>query len=212
MSKEEYEKAKLDAGIVDRVAAALAVNKQCHTEEQRIEFHIGVGHVVPSRDSGLLDKVARRLQLHPGTRSKPKEEGSFSVTTSDLTSIDPPPFDGNASFSVQPSSDGTARQLQVVSTLPGWQRLVRAAASELGRSSLHWDGVESWDIHERGRPFVYDLMVDRRADFDAAAAIEKAGRPLAEGDEVLSHGQRCELTRIAVGEGAEPECGWPCVL
>ena len=210
MSKEEYEKAKLDEGIVDRVAAVLAVNKHCHSLEQRAEFHIGVGHVVPSRDSGLLDKVARRLDLHPGTRSK--EEGGFSVTTSDLAPIDPPPFDGNASFSVQPSSDGTARQLQIVSTLPGWQRLVRSAASELGRSSLHWDGVKSWDIYERGRPFVYDLLVDRRADFDEAAAIEHTGRPLAEGDEVLSHGQRCELTRIAVGNGEEPECGWPCVL
>ena len=200
MSKDEYEKAQVDAVIVDRFRDALAVSKDCATEEQRREYHIGIGHGVPTRGSGMLDKVARRLKVHPGTREKPKE-GGFSVTTSDLASIDPPPFDGSSSFTVQPTG-GKASEMQIVSTAPGWERLVRAASSS---------NVQSWDIRERGRPFVFDLLVDRRADFDVAAA-ENVGRSLSEGDKVLSHGQRCELTRIVVGTGPEPECGWPCVL
>jgi hypothetical protein len=200
MTKEEYEKAQVDAAIVDRYRDALAVSKHCHNEAQRCEYHIGLGHGVPTRDSGLLNKVAKRLEVHPGTRSKPKE-GGFFVTTADLASIDPPPFDASSSFTVQPTG-GKTSELQVVSTMAGWKRLVCAAASS---------GVQSWDVCERGQPFVFDLLVDRRADFDAAA-IENARRSLSEGDEVLSHGQRCELTRIVVGTGAEPECGWPCVL
>ena len=67
-----------------------------------------------------------------------------------------------------------------------------------------------WGTRKGGRPYVFDQTIDRRRDFDAATDVQNM--PLRAGDSVLSHGDSCELTRIVVGEGEEPEDGWPCVL
>ena len=105
---------------------------------------------------------------------------------------------GTSSFLVTGDS-GTPR---IVSTLAGWDRLVQAASAD----------VRSWHIEERGRPFVYDQVVDLRADFDATVAFQKQRTPLCEVEEILSHWLRAELTRIcAHPTETEPEAGWPCV-
>ena len=58
--------AETNAFIVDRVKAALHVNKACATEEQRCEYLTGLAYVAPPRlaarnKSGMIPRVAERL-------------------------------------------------------------------------------------------------------------------------------------------------------
>lgn len=67
--------AETNAFIVDRVKAALDVNKACATEEQRREYLTGLAYVAPprlaSRDkAGMIRRVAERLNVRRGRRSR----------------------------------------------------------------------------------------------------------------------------------------------
>ena len=95
MTHEEWKAAQLNTRLVDRAVETITVSKQCRTVEERMQYHIGVGHFVFPRESMLYSAVAARLNVHPGTRSKPRE-GGFSATTPDLSTIEPPPFDGTS--------------------------------------------------------------------------------------------------------------------
>lgn len=67
--------AETNAFIVNRVKAALDVNKACATEEQRCEYLTGLAYVAPPRlavgdKSGMISRVAKRLGVRRGRRSK----------------------------------------------------------------------------------------------------------------------------------------------
>jgi hypothetical protein len=76
-SKQEVEQAQVDAYIVLRVKAVLAVLKNCATEEARIEYGILLAALAPERlaeraAAGMMRKVAARLGVQRGTRSYSK--------------------------------------------------------------------------------------------------------------------------------------------
>ena len=55
---EEADAAALDAYIVDRIAAGLAVTKMAgQTEQQRVEHHVGL---MPPKDSAIDDDIRGR--------------------------------------------------------------------------------------------------------------------------------------------------------
>ena len=64
--------AETNAFIVDRMKAALDINKACATEEQRLEYLTGLAYVAPPLDnkSGMISRVAKRLGVRRGRRSK----------------------------------------------------------------------------------------------------------------------------------------------
>ena len=64
MSKEQVAQAKVDKQIVDRLVAALHQLKQCRSEEERVDYHVVLGAVAPTREAAgshdlQLDATAR---------------------------------------------------------------------------------------------------------------------------------------------------------
>ena len=91
------------------------------------------------------------------------------------------------------------------------------------RLNVHWGTRAKKDGEERGRAYAYDGAVDRRAQWNKDVELQK--QPLREGEQVLSDGERCELTRIcppcgsnALGQCGNAlcpcghKCGPPCVI
>mmetsp|Transcript_47642 Transcript_47642/g.125862 ORF Transcript_47642/g.125862 Transcript_47642/m.125862 type:complete len:691 (-) Transcript_47642:17-2089(-) len=78
------------------------------------------------------------------------------------------------------------------------------------RLKVHWGTHKKADGETRGRPHAYDVAVDRRAE--ANKIHSKRDEPLREGEQVLSHCEPCELTRICGDFGTCDKCGPPCVI
>ena len=70
MTSEEARLAETNACIVDRLEQGLAETKHCRTEQQRQQYHIGLGFAAPARDSGMIARIGRRLKMHCGARKK----------------------------------------------------------------------------------------------------------------------------------------------
>ena len=75
--------AETNAFIVDRIKAALDVNKACATEEQRREYLTGLAYVAPPRGvsgdkSGMIRRVSKRLGVRRGRRSKKQGGRQFA--------------------------------------------------------------------------------------------------------------------------------------
>ena len=75
--------AETNAFIVDRLVAALGVSKACATEQQRQEYLTGLTYVAPPRvhagdKSGMIRRVAKRLNVRRGRRSKKQGGRQFA--------------------------------------------------------------------------------------------------------------------------------------
>jgi len=66
---EGIKEAETNAKIVDLFKEALAETKRCRNEQQRIEYHIALGLVMPPRDSGWMLRICERLGVQRGKRS-----------------------------------------------------------------------------------------------------------------------------------------------
>lgn len=186
--------------------AGLAQTQQCRTEQQRVEHHIGLAFVSPSRY--LREVWTNRESVLPAGAKVTVELSDASVPGSIVPGV------GSFSATVENGPDQAGEYIVRRSSddeqmmVP--RRLLRQHKDggfirRIGeRLNVHW-GTRN------GRPYAFDQAIDRRRDFDAAAELQT--KPLKVGDSVLSHGDPCELTRIFVDEREEePEEGWPCVL
>ena len=81
--KEEVRKAETEARIVDQLEAALAETKHCRTEQQRQEHGTLLCSAAPARDSGMIERFAKRLGVSWGTRSKKDGEAKGRPTAFD---------------------------------------------------------------------------------------------------------------------------------
>ena len=72
---EGMKEKETNAHIVDRFKEALHELKRCRNEQQRIEYHIALGLVMPPRDSGLISRVCERLGVPRSKRSKQRDAG-----------------------------------------------------------------------------------------------------------------------------------------
>lgn len=71
MPKTEAEReVETDTMIVDLLEQGLAETKHCRNEMQRQQHGIGLALVSPPRDTGFVERIARRLKQHWGTRAK----------------------------------------------------------------------------------------------------------------------------------------------
>ena len=73
---EDMREKETNAHIVSRFKEALHVLKRCRNEQQRIEYHIALGLVMPPRDSGLIRRVCDRLGVNRGKRDAAKRYAS----------------------------------------------------------------------------------------------------------------------------------------
>mmetsp|Transcript_9605 Transcript_9605/g.24630 ORF Transcript_9605/g.24630 Transcript_9605/m.24630 type:complete len:195 (+) Transcript_9605:179-763(+) len=83
--------------------------------------------------------------------------------------------------------------------------MIRRIGERLG---LHWGTRSKRPGEEKGRPYALDQAIDRRAEFNAQAALQE--QELQPGDKVLSHGDPCELTRFDWPD--HPPLALGCVL
>ena len=72
-AEQVVKQAETDCTIVDRIKAVLRVLKRCRSESARVDAHVIAGACAPDRKaerdrSGVIGRVARRLELEPGSR------------------------------------------------------------------------------------------------------------------------------------------------
>ena len=75
--------AETNAKIADLLEAGLAETKHCRTEQQRIEYHIGLGYVMPPRvaegnSSGWIRRICERLGIQRGKRSAKRDARPYA--------------------------------------------------------------------------------------------------------------------------------------
>ena len=63
---EGIKEAETNAKIVELFKEALAETKRCRNEQQRIEYHIALGLVMPPRDLGWIRRICERLGVQRG--------------------------------------------------------------------------------------------------------------------------------------------------